>query len=173
MVVRAAWGAGRRVEANERECDCRTRETRLTTQRGASTPPLSVRGTAAVGWMIWRRRRRRRTCRRRRPLEDDLEVPYYTRENSQKEIRARESTQHSWLGGNTLQISARVDQMDCSPRVHSDDDGGRGRQCSFTVSTSARFKAAKEVATLGGKYRGNPAIKGQFSLQASQTHWNP
>ena len=77
VVVRAAWGAGRRMEANERECDCRTRETRLTTQRGASTPPLSVRGTAAVGWMIWRRRRR--TCRRVvRPLEDDLEVPYTT-----------------------------------------------------------------------------------------------
>ena len=126
---------------------------------------------------------------RRRPLDDMAPPPpenlpsrraasrgrprgplHYTRENSQKEIRARESTQHSWLGGNTLQISARVDQMDCNPRVHSD---GRGRQCSFTVSTSARFKAAKEVATLGGKYRGNPAIKGQFSLQASQTHWNP
>ena len=105
-------------------------------------------------------------------LEDDLEVLCYTREYSQNEIRARESTQHSWLGGNTLQISDRVDQMDCSPRV-SDDNGGRCRQYAFTVSTSARFKAAKGAATLGGKYRGNPAIKGQFSLQASQLHANP
>ena len=163
------------------------RASRLTAAKRGAFGAAAVRGgTVGATWTYTRTSRL--LCVR---LEDDLEVLYFmyyycTRENSQKEIRAREWTQHSWLGGNTLpQISDRVDQMDCSPRVQSDsDDGGddhcrrrlRRRlrcQCSFTVSTSARFNAAREAATLGGKYRGNPAIKGQFSLQATHWHWNP